>query len=856
MKTKEVFNEKVNNNFPFFWLTGGETQEQIESNLVRIKELGCGGVTVEPRGFADFKTEWWEKIDFILDKCECFGLKVIVVDEDSCPPTGHAFGLVNKKGNEALKKTSLVEAHLDVIGPASYDFVVGQTSVYAVTENQDELIGIYAYRRTDKSDGVDVSSAVDLTGNAKNGILHWEVPEGDFRIFYFFKTKKYVEINRDSFVDFLNRDSVALLVDNIYDEYERRYAKYFGKTLIGFFSDEPAIGGTYKFEYHAYDPGYYDTRIGVPGQAIPYTEELKTKLDGVYGGNCCKLFAALWFWDEKVSPKLRNEYMNIVSKLYRDNFSAVLGSWCKERGLIYLGHVLEDNNLHCRYGHGAGHYFRSQENQNMPGIDIVMHQVMPGFIDYEHTGTGAHLFDADFYAYILGKLASSAAHTYPQFDGKALCEVTIGYGWAEGSNLVKWLFDYLLVRGTNFFVPGAQRPVFPDNVHAPHFGAQGGKEPQFKAFKKIIGYANKVSGLLSYGAHVANACILYHAQAEWMCGEDYELNEKAAKNLYEHHIDFDLLSEDLLDNIQVEDGKLTVNGASFDCLVVPYAKYLPGGILDSLTLLKGKGADVVFTNGLPVNCKAEFNSVATEKLYTYFYDKNYTDVGIEGAKYLRHYHYVKDGKDIYMFFNESTTETFNGYIKTGKSGNCNLYDYLNEEYFRLSASDGFTLKLEPYSSAIVIYEEDKGFESYIDYDSLEKAPLNTVFDVTLKNCVTDQVLSLQTDGKKSISSVYPDFSGHIEYECAFAAEKSEKAYLEIENVGECAEVFLNGESCGLRVCKPFRYDLTGKIKEGQNSLKILVSTTLANGLQDPVSMYVPLSPTGISGKINILYKYR
>lgn len=854
MKTKSVFNENLNNNFPFFWLTGGETPDQIESNLIRIKELGCGGVTVEPRGFADFETEWWEKIDFILDKCENLGLKVIVVDEDSCPPTGHAFGLVGKKGNESLQKTSLVEAHLDVVGPASYDFVVGQTSVYAVTENKDELIGVYAYRRTDKYDGVDVTSVVDLSGNVKSGLLHWEVPEGNFRIFYFFKTKKYVEIYRDAFVDFLNKDSVALLVENIYDEYERRYAKYFGKTLIGFFSDEPAIGGTYKFEYHAYDPGYYNTRIGVPGQAIPYTQELKNKLDEVYGFDCCKLFAALWFWDENISPKLRNEYMNIVSALYRDNFSATLARWCEKRGLIYLGHVLEDNNLHCRYGHGAGHYFRSQENQNMPGIDIVMHQVMPGLIDYEHTGTGAHLFDADFYSYILGKLASSAAHTYPQFDGKALCEVTIGYGWAEGAQLVKWLFDYLLVRGTNFFVPGAQRPVFPDNVHAPHFGAQDGKEPQFKAFKKIIGYANRVSGLLSYGTHIANACILYHAQAEWMSGEEYELDEKAAKNLYEHHIDFDLLSEDLLDGIEVKEGKIHVNGERFDCLVVPYAKYLPDNLLNSLNRLKSQGADVVFTNGLPLNCGFDFNCVETENLYAYFYKNKYTDVRIEGANYLRHYHYVKDGKDIYMFFNESTTQTFRGYIKTGKRGNCNVYDYLNEEYFRLSGNDGFTLNLQPYSSVIVMYEEDRGFTEYIDFDLLESERINVSFDVTLKNCVTDEVKTLRSDGRSPISETYPDFSGFIEYDGSFSAQKREKVYLQLGDVGECAEVFLNGESCGMKVCGPFRYDITEKLKEGQNTLKILVSTTLANALQDPVSMYVPLAPTGISGGLKLLYK--
>lgn len=153
-----------------------------------------------------------------------------------------------------------------------------------------------------------------------------------------------------------------------------------------------------------------------------------------------------------------------------------------------------------------------------------------------------------------------------------------------------------------------------------------------------------------------------------------------------------------------------------------------------------------------------------------------------------------------------------------------------------------------------MYEEDRGFTEYIDFDLLESEGINVSFDVTLKNCVTDEVKTLRSDGRSPISETYPDFSGFMEYAGSFSARKREKVYLQLGDVGECAEVFLNGESCGMRVCGPFRYDITEKLKEGQNTLKILVSTTLANALQDPVSMYVPLAPTGISGGLKLLYK--
>jgi hypothetical protein len=61
--------------------------------------------------------------------------------------------------------------------------------------------------------------------------------------------------------------------------------------------------------------------------------------------------------------------------------------WCKNNGILYTGHVLEDNNLHTKYGNGPGHYFRSQQGQTMPGFDIVLHQLLPDHADSDYNGS-------------------------------------------------------------------------------------------------------------------------------------------------------------------------------------------------------------------------------------------------------------------------------------------------------------------------------------------------------------------------------------------------------------------------------------------------------------------------------------
>lgn len=848
---KVLSKDYIRNHFPFFWLVGNETDEDIVKALERVKASGCDGVTVEPRGFKDFEVKWWQNAELILKKATELGMQVIFVDEDSSCPSGHAFGAVNQPEYAHLRRASLLEQHLDVIGPITSDLVVGRTFPWSKTINEDKILGCYAYKRVGNRNDIDFESAIDLSNNIKNGILSFTLPEGNYRIIYVVETMKFSEKKPDDYVDVLNPESVDLIIKLIYEKYERLFSQYFGNTLIGFFSDEPFIGNAYIYCGNTGHGAHEDTRVGHLGITMPINPLVKERLYAIYGDDYVKYAPSLWY-SGSVSAKFRNDYMNIVADLYSQSFSQKLGKWCHDRGLIYTGHVLEDNNLHSRLGDGPAHYFRSQQGQNMPGIDIVLHQIMPGFADINLGAYGANLYDNEFYHYILGKLNSSAAHTYKEFDKKAMCEVTIGYGWAEGSQLAKWLFDYLLVRGTNFFVPGAIRPVFPDRLHAPHWGDNRGRDPQVHGYGKILEYTKKVLTTFDNTTHVANAAVLYHAQAEWMSGFDYTLMQAPAKVLYDNHIDFDILSDDLLGEISVENGKIKVL-EQYDCLVVPYAKLLPEKIIEQLKNIKDNGADVIFTDGLPENCKEEFCVVKLNEVANYFKEKGFVDISIDGAHLLRHYHaFDADGKHVYMFFNESTNEVFDGAIRTGNKGNYNVYDFMTDKHYR--GEDDVKIRLEPYQSCMVVYEEDRGFDKYVNYDKLSREKVNSKFTVKCYsiNDIDNVINDFGTTELKAISATMPEFSGRIEYSAVINVKKAKKTFIRFGSVGENAEVIVNGKNCGLLVCKPFIYDITDAVKEGENQLFVKVYTTIANDQRDPISMFVPLAPTGISGDVEIL----
>jgi hypothetical protein len=203
----------------------------------------------------------------------------------------------------------------------------------------------------------------------------------------------------------------------------------------------------------------------------------------------------------------------------------------------------------------------------------------------------------EFFDYVLAKLAASFAHIGLQTEGRAMCEVFGAYGWAEGTPVMKWLLDYLLVRGVNYFVPHAFSPAFPDPDCPPHFGANGA-DPQFEGFSKLMVYGSRAAHLLSGGVHRADAAILYHADAEWMNMDGGAmLTQVPAKILYDAHIDFDILPADCfidgtdsrIHHAEAKNGRLCVGNESYQCLIVPAAEVLPAKLEEALETLKDDG---------------------------------------------------------------------------------------------------------------------------------------------------------------------------------------------------------------------------------------------------------------------------
>lgn len=103
----------------------------------------------------------------------------------------------------------------------------------------------------------------------------------------------------------------------------------------------------------------------------------------------------------------------------------------------------------------------------------------------------------------------------------------------------------------------------------------------------------------------------------------------------------------------------------------------------------------------------------------------------------------------------------------------------------------------------------------------------------------------------NISRVFPRFTGTIRYTAAFQSPAQDGyRLLDLGNVGETAQVWLNGKYLGARICQPYAFPLEG-VKEGENQLEIQVVNSPAYRERDPFSAFLPLPPSGLMGPVRI-----
>lgn len=833
-----------NHLMPFFWQQGA-SEETLRDYMEQMDRSGIGAVCVESRPHPDFAgPRWWHDMDIIMEEARRRNMLVWVLD-DSHFPTGYANGAV-KNAPDHLKRWALKERQIRFHGPTTgCKFAIATRLGYDFTDkggyqfgdyHREELVAVIAAKVSGDDHGdltlTDVQDLTSLVDEA--GWLFHDFPEGDFRLFIYTKKLGTAAAQNDS-ISFLEKDSVRLLIDAVYEPHFQHYGADFGKTFAGFFSDEPGfyntIGGPYEMG-----------RIGTE-MPLPWTDDVAKQLaDRLEGGMCA--LPGLYHKLGGQERETRYAYMDIITRKYQENFSDQLGQWCEDHGVEYIGHVLEDGAYNRNLGAGTGHFFRALHGQHMGGIDVVLNGLLP---DWDENA---------FYHYELPMLAASVARQNAKMGGRAMCEIFGAFGWSEGLTLMKWMADYMMVHGINYFVPHAfSCKAFPDMDNPPHFYANG-HDPQFDYMSVLFRYMNRVCHLLEGGKALVDVAVLFPAEADWI-GTSAGMG-RVAKLCIQHQIPYDILCVDTLETADIKDGAICVGSAAYKTLVVDQVEFLPDEALELLRRLQQQGANIIFVDRAPVGIHGtkapEIPLIQSEELLSQL--EQYRRCVTAGPeKWLRFYPYVQDELTIYYFLNSSMTERVDTKI-TLPLGTKSLvgYDALNQQLFtpERDQAGNVVLKLDVGESVLFLAADKDALPEVKEpvQKHMEEIPFQGTFAVSVADHThMDQFKPLTTmDKLKDVALLKPGFGGKIRYETTFQGKCQEIS------LGRCydgVEVFVNGVSAGTRISYPYQFHVQELTTDGTNTLTIETGTTLTNVVPDAMSQERPVPPQGIFGPVRL-----
>lgn len=880
--------------FPFFW-QHGETEAILREYMKAIHKANIGAVCVESRPHPDFCGEqWWHDMDIILEEAKRYGMKVWILD-DSHFPTGYANGAMKDQPLELYRQSITCRQYRGQQGeqivisaediknarpfePNMVEQMMTHNSAEGATKQfaDDRLLGIYAIRQDGESGFLKKEYRMNLESEISENGLIWGVPEGEWKIYVLQLTR-----NRGPHRDYINmmdRESCKVQIQAVYEPHWEHYQAEFGKTIAGFFSDEPELGNG-----HLYD---HNNGLGCSEEMdYPWSRELEMELREELGEDFAGRLALLWEQqaDKAETAAVRYAYMDHVSRLVEKDFSWPIGEWCRAHGVEYIGHLIEDNNHASKTGSSLGHYFRGLAGQDMAGIDDIGGQVMPGQEDLDLNMPPFHSRNGSFYHYGLGKLGSSAAAIEPLKKGNSMCEIFGAYGWGEGVRLEKYLLDHFMVRGINHFVPHAfSAKEYPDPDCPPHFYAHG-NHPQYRHFGALMAYGNRVLELLNGGVHIAPAAVLYHGESEWM-GEAMA-SDVVGHQLYDHQIDYDYIPQDVFlpenaYNMEITygteraEGSFRVNTQNYRVLIVPKLQFITPHMKAALKQLQAAHFPVYFVDGLPEGVEGKI--VPLSELAEMLEKSGISEISITPENNrIRYYHYEHaDGSAVYMFVNEGNG-VYEGTVEMPESRACYVYDAWENTIQDAEAvrdeTAGITkvsLVLEPLKSYLLVFEPRETAEAVLKEKTtpISGEGVEIPFIKTWQRSICRSIEYPYFKAKKEVTipdrlhEEEPEFSGFVRYENRFKGEAAATYILEISDAYEGVEVFLNGKSLGIQIVPSYRYELNSYVKDGENEIAIEVATTLERETAkypNPYAKYIgqevkPSSFSGITGEVRLL----
>jgi hypothetical protein len=536
---------------PLFWLHGDDSKERLEMYVGKVAEGGNGSFTTESRPHTDWMGPgWWRDLDICLAAAKKQNLQLWIFDEKWWPSQAVAGKVPPRYAAKRLEA-----ATVEVEGPRAFEAEGYEGDSYIAT-----IAG-----QVNAEGKIDGNTLVDLGPNIRGGKLHWQAPAGKWRIMKFTHKQApgLAQVGGSQLsVDGASKDCVDWFLRTVYQPHFEHYGADFGKTIRGFFYDEPET------------PGDWGTEVN------RVLAEWNVDWKRAYAAYKSELAG-----EDQVAA--RYQYLDAFAEAWGRTMYGGMAEWCRQHGVKSIGHFMEHGNLYQNREFCAGDMMRLQGHGDMGGIDAVFTQFVMG-----------KRVTQDAPCWQTPKLGSSISHAYGKPDDVAMVEI---FG-ARGQDLtypeMKWWADHMQVSGVNFLIPHSFNPKSPKDTDCPPYFYDGGFEPRWPLYRVFADYTSRLSLMLTGGRHVCPVALLYLGQSA-QCGK-HILPDQMSESLQDALYDCDWLPFEVFEkNMTVARDGLKLRDESYHVLVVPPAEVIPYATLAKVKHFFDQGGVVLAHGFLP-----------------------------------------------------------------------------------------------------------------------------------------------------------------------------------------------------------------------------------------------------------------
>lgn len=571
-----------------------------------------------------------------------------------------------------------------------------------------------------------------------------------------------------------------------HEGYARHISRHFGKSCKFTFTDEPAFtSGGDKLPWVDDLPEEFKKRKGY--DIVPHLGDIVNKKLAAFPSK---------------TGYYQIDYYDVVSQLFVERFLLPIREWCHRHKLKSGGHFGGEDEPERTLFQGYGHILRSLRALDLPGVDVIWRQLYPGVRSR-----------------VFPKFASSAAH---QNGSKyALGEIFAIYGSGLTPAVIRWIADYLLVRGVNLLVVSS----FKNNPQGKKITDRcfGCHNPLWKYMEHFHRYTARTAWMLSLGKPVISTAVYFDIRSIWMNQKTainaVGIQETLCRKLMERRIDFDFVDDDIIQDGKVNGKSLQYGAMRYHTVIIPMMAMLPEESRQKLELLKKSGVNIIseeeiYTLPQMMQCFPETEMLRIQKRklkngYLYFaVNESMSDL------------------DVTLTIPEKLPvircDAASGKIEKIRSCNGSWKWHFSpgsSELFLIGEHDA------PYRKESKLQREISGTwqisplcRHSVEENSYAVTPLPQKF----------QPVALG-DWRQVLSREY---SGDAVYAIDFECKDPQKWHgIDLGKVNYSAQVILNGQKLGKLLWGPFRFDVKDALKTGTNHLEIIVSNTLSNAIE-------------------------